>query len=150
MEKTLLIIKPDGVQRGLVGRILARVEKKGFKISAMKLEKISKEKAEVHYAEHKGKGFYLELLEFITSSPCVLAVIEGKNVIEGLRKMAGKTNPLEADIGTIRGDFAVVVSQNIVHTSDGIESSKREIENFFKNEEIQEHILCTEQWTYGR
>ncbi|WP_320046260.1 nucleoside-diphosphate kinase [uncultured Ilyobacter sp.] len=149
MEKTLLIIKPDGVQRGLVGKILARVEKKGFKISAMKLEKISKEKAAVHYAEHVGKDFYSELLEFISSSPCVLAVIEGKNVIEGLRKMAGKTNPLEADIGTIRGDFAVVVSQNIVHTSDGPESSKREIENFFSKEEIQTHILCTEEWTYG-
>ncbi|WP_319205174.1 nucleoside-diphosphate kinase [uncultured Ilyobacter sp.] len=149
MEKTLLIIKPDGVQRGLVGKILAKIEKKGFKISAMKLEKISEEKAGVHYAEHKGKGFYSELLEFITSSPSVLAVIEGKNVIEGLRKMAGKTNPLEADLGTIRGDFAVVVSQNIVHTSDGPESSKREIENFFSEEEIQTHILCTEGWTYG-
>lgn len=149
MEKTLLIIKPDGVQRGLVGKILARVEKKGFKILGMKLEKISKEKAAVHYAEHKGKGFYSELLDFITSSPCILAVIEGENVIEGLRKMAGKTNPLEADLGTIRGDFAVVVSHNIVHTSDGPESSKREIENFFEKEEIQNHMLCTEKWTYG-
>jgi nucleoside-diphosphate kinase len=148
MEKTLLIVKPDGVQRGLIGNIISRIEMKGFKISAMKLEKISEEKAGNHYAEHKDKGFYSELIDFITSSPSLLAVIEGENVIAGLRKMAGKTNPLESDLGTIRGDFAVEVSQNIVHTSDGVESAKKEIENFFGKEEIEEYELCTEKWVY--
>ncbi len=149
MERTLLIVKPDGVQRGLIGKVIARIEDKGFKISGMKLEKISEEKAGIHYKEHRDKGFYPELIEFITSSPSLLAVIEGKNVIEGLRKMSGKTNPLEAELGTIRGDFAVVLSQNVVHTSDGPESAKREIENFFEKTEIQEYTLCTEKWIYG-
>lgn len=149
MERTLLIIKPDGVQRGLMGNIISRIESKGLKISAMKLEKISEEKAGKHYAEHRDKGFYPKLIDFITSSPCLLAVIEGENAISALRKMAGKTNPIDSEMGSIRGDFAMSVTKNIVHTSDGPESAVREIENFFDEKEVHGYTLCTEKWVYS-
>lgn len=148
MEKTLLIIKPDGVERGLVGEILGRIERKGLKLAALKLEKIDNEKAGKHYAEHKGKPFYLDLIEFITSSPVVLAVIEGEKAIATARKMAGATRALEAEAGTIRGDFAMDTTKNIVHTSDSVESAEREIKNFFREEEIMSYKLYLEPWIY--
>ncbi len=148
MEKTLLIIKPDGVERGLVGEILGRVERKGLKISALKMEKISIEKAKYHYAEHKGKDFYKSLMEFITASPVVLAVVEGEKAIATIRKMAGATRALEAEAGTIRGDFAMDTTKNIVHTSDSPESAEKEIENFFNKEEIMTYKLYLEPWIY--
>ena len=148
MEKTLLIIKPDGVERGLVGEIIGRIERKGLKISAMKLEKISLERAGEHHAEHREKVFYEELIEFITSSPVVLAVIEGEQAIATVRKMAGKTRALEAEAGTIRGDFAMDTTKNIVHSSDSEESAIREIKIFFKEEEIMSYELYLEPWIY--
>lgn len=148
MEKTLLIVKPDGVERGLIGEILGRVERKGLKISALKLEKISVEKAGLHYGEHRGKVFYKDLIEFITASPLVLAVVEGDEAIATMRKMAGATRALEAESGTIRGDFAMDTTKNIVHTSDSPESAAREINNFFKDEEIMSYKLYLEPWIY--
>ena len=148
MEKTLLIIKPDGVERGLIGEIISRIERKGLKISALKLERVSREKAGIHYREHKGKEFYKDLIGFITSSPVVLAVVEGEKAIATVRKMAGATRALEAEAGTIRGDFAMTTTKNIVHSSDSPESAKREIKNFFKEEEVMEYKLYLEPWVY--
>jgi len=148
MEKTLLIIKPDGVERGLVGEIIGRIERKGLKISALKLDIISIEKARLHYAEHEGKGFYDSLINFITSSPVVLAVVEGEEAIATVRKMAGATRALEAESGTIRGDFAMDTTKNIVHSSDSPESAEREINNFFNREEIMSYKLYLEPWIY--
>ncbi|WP_294094660.1 nucleoside-diphosphate kinase [uncultured Cetobacterium sp.] len=133
MEKTLLIIKPDAVERKLVGEIIQRVERKGLEIKALKMEKISLEKAENHYIVHKGKEFYSNLINFITSGPLVLIVLEGKDCIKIVRNMAGSTSAVEAMPGTIRGDFSTDMLENIVHTSDSSESSEREIKNFFKN-----------------
>ncbi|GLI57025.1 nucleoside diphosphate kinase [Propionigenium maris DSM 9537] len=148
MEKTLLIIKPDGVERGLVGEIIGRIERKGLKLSALKLDIIGREKASLHYAEHEGKEFYDSLINFITSSPVVLAVVEGEKAIATMRKMAGATRALEAEAGTIRGDFAMDTTKNIVHSSDSAESAEREIKNFFKPEEIMAYKLYLEPWVY--
>lgn len=148
MEKTLLIVKPDGVERGLIGEILGRVERKGLKISGLKLENVSVEKAALHYGEHKDKVFYKKLIEFITSSPVVLVVVEGEQAIATIRKMAGATRALEAESGTIRGDFAMDTTKNIVHTSDSLESAAREIKNFFKDDEIMDYKLYLEPWIY--
>lgn len=148
MEKTLLIIKPDGVERGLIGDIISRIEKKGLKIAGLKLEMVDHEKAKKHYKEHKGKEFYPRLIEFITSSPVVLIVIEGDKAIATVRKMAGATKALEAEAGTIRGDYAMDLTKNVVHTSDSIESASREIEIFFKGNEIIEYRLYLEPWIY--
>ncbi len=118
IERTLVLIKPDGVQRGLIGEIISRFEKKGLKIVAMKLIKPERELAEKHYAIHKGKPFFEPTVEYITSSPLVAMILEGKNVINIVRKMMGKTNPQEAQPGTIRGDFAQDIGRNIIHGSD--------------------------------
>ncbi|MGL4997728.1 MAG: nucleoside-diphosphate kinase [Cetobacterium sp.] len=133
MEKTLLIIKPDAVERKLIGDIIQRVERKGLEIKALRMEKVSLEKAEKHYEIHKGKDFYNNLIQFIISGPVVLIVIEGKDCIKVIRAMAGSTSPLEAVAGTIRGDFSTDILENIVHTSDSIETSEKEIKNFFKS-----------------
>lgn len=133
MEKTLLIIKPDAVERKLIGDIIQRVERKGLDIKALKMEKISLEKAEKHYEVHKNKEFYNNLINFITSGPLVLMVLEGKDCIKIVRTMAGSTSPSDAIPGTIRGDFSIDMLENIVHTSDSLESSEKEIKNFFKN-----------------
>ncbi|MTH52177.1 nucleoside-diphosphate kinase [Bacillus mangrovi] len=136
MEKTFLMVKPDGVQRQLIGEILQRFERKGFQLAGAKLMQISPELAEQHYGEHKGKGFYSELVEFITSGPVFAMVWQGENVIETSRQMMGKTNPKEALPGTIRGDYGVIVGKNIIHGSDSPESAEREISLFFKQEEL--------------
>ncbi|MGD6815753.1 nucleoside-diphosphate kinase [Metabacillus sp. 84] len=136
MEKTFLMVKPDGVQRQLIGEILQRFERKGFQLAGAKLMQISPELAEQHYGEHKGKSFYSELVEFITSGPVFAMVWQGENVIETSRQMMGKTNPKEALPGTIRGDYGVIVGKNIIHGSDSPESAEREIGLFFKQEEL--------------
>lgn len=146
-ERTLIILKPDCVQRGLVGEVISRFENKGLKIVAMKFSTITQEKAEYHYAEHKEKSFFSELVGFITSSPVVLMVLEGENAITFARKLSGATKPVEAQPGTIRGDFVHTFNHNIVHTSDGIESAKREIETFFKSDEIIEYTRNIDSWT---
>ena len=136
MEKTLVLVKPDGVRRGLSGEIIARFEKRGLQIVALKLMQISRTKAEKHYAEHVGKPFFESLVEFITSGPVVAMVVKGDHAIRAVRAMMGATNPLEAAPGTIRGDFALVMSENVIHGSDGSESAAREIEAFFAATEI--------------
>jgi nucleoside-diphosphate kinase len=150
IEKTFVMVKPDGVQRGLVGKIIQRFEERGLKISAMKMMKIQKELAERHYEEHKGKGFYEPLLSYITSGPVVCMVLEGENAIAAVRAMMGKTNPQDASPGTIRGDFAQETGRNIVHGSDSSESAKREIKLFFNEYEIQKYEKMDETWLFEK
>jgi len=135
-ERTLAIIKPDAVQRRLIGDIIARFERKGLRIVAMKLIQIDRSLAERHYAVHKGKPFYEELLAFITSSPVVVVVLEGFQAIRALRGLMGATNPLDATPGTIRGDFATEITFNLVHGSDAPETAQHEIDLFFAPEEF--------------
>eukprot|EP00029_Vermamoeba_vermiformis_P004022 TRINITY_DN14550_c0_g1_i1.p1 TRINITY_DN14550_c0_g1~~TRINITY_DN14550_c0_g1_i1.p1 ORF type:complete len:150 (-),score=39.81 TRINITY_DN14550_c0_g1_i1:162-611(-) len=136
MDRTLLIVKPDGVQRNLVGEILSRWEKRGFKLVAMKLVVPSKDLAEQHYGEHKGKPFYDKLVSFITSGPAVFIVFEGKGVVETSRKMIGATNPLNSEPGTVRGDLAVDMGRNVIHGSDSKDSAAREIKLWFGDNEV--------------
>lgn len=148
MERTFLAIKPDAVQRGLIGKIINRIEDKGYKLVGLKLMKVTKDLAETHYGEHKGKPFFDGLVGFITSGPIVAMVWEGNDVIEALRKYMGKTNPNEADPGTIRGEFGIDIGRNIVHGSDGQESAKREIGIFFKDEELVDWKKDIDMWVY--
>jgi nucleoside-diphosphate kinase len=130
-ERTLVLIKPDGVRRGLAGEILARIERKGLRIVAMDLRTVGKDLAETHYAEHEAKPFYGSLVEFITSGPLVALVAEGPRAVEAFRALAGATDPVKAAPGTIRGDHALEVQENIVHGSDSPDSAEREIKIFF-------------------
>lgn len=148
MEKTFLMVKPDGVQRNLVGEIVKRFEAKGFKLAGAKLMVISNELAEQHYGEHKEKPFFGELVDFITSGPVFAMVWEGENVITTARSMMGKTNPSEAAPSTIRGDFGVTVGKNIIHGSDSSESAEREISLFFKESEIVSYTKQVSEWIY--
>jgi nucleoside-diphosphate kinase len=131
VSRTLILVKPDAFARGLTGEILARFERKGLKIAALKLVTTSRETAETHYAEHKERPFFGELVDFITSAPLVAAVLEGDDVVKASRQLIGATNPLEANTGSIRGDFAIEVGQNLVHGSDSDESAEREIGIWF-------------------
>ena len=135
-ERTFAMVKPDGVRRGLVGEVVRRLEAKGLRIVGMKLMQISSEVAERHYGEHEGKPFYRGLVEFITSGPVVAMVLEGENAIGGWRKMMGATNPADAGIGTIRGDFASTIDENVVHGSDAPATAEREVSLFFGAEEL--------------
>lgn len=146
MERTLILVKPDGVQRGLVGPILGRFEQRGFKIVGLKLLRVSRELAERHYAEHVGKPFYPTLITYLTAGPVVAAVLEGPGAIATVRTMLGKTNPLEAAPGTIRGDFGVETERNLVHASDGAESASREIALFFSDNELLDYRRATDPW----
>jgi nucleoside-diphosphate kinase len=148
LERTFLMVKPDGVSRGLVGEVISRVEVKGLKVAAMKMIKIDDELARKHYAEHDGKPFFSGLLSFITSGPVVAMVIEGKEAVRVLRTLIGKTDPKEAGPGTIRGDFGIDVGRNIAHGSDSLESADREISLFFKPEEIIDYKRTDEDWIY--
>jgi nucleoside-diphosphate kinase len=131
IERTLILVKPDGVRRGLVGEVLGRLERKGLSLVALELRSLAPEVAEQHYAEHAGKGFYAGLIEFITSAPLVALVVEGESAIRAARVLMGATNPTEAAPGSIRGDLATLTSENIVHGSDSPESAAREIALFF-------------------
>ncbi len=146
MERTFLMVKPDAVQRNLIGDIVHRFEQKGFKLIGAKFMLISNELAEKHYAEHIGKPFFIDLVSFITSGPVFAMVWEGDNIISTARKMMGKTNPREADIGTIRGDYGIVTHRNIIHGSDSIESAQREISLFFKDSELIKYKKDINQW----
>ncbi len=148
MEKTFLMVKPDGVQRGLIGEIVSRFERKGFQLVGAKLMQIPTSVAEQHYGEHKGKPFYDELVSFITSGPVFAMVWQGENVIATARQMMGATNPKDALPGTIRGDYGVTVGKNIIHGSDSLESAKREISLFFKEEELVEYTRTVDGWIY--
>lgn len=146
MEKTFLMVKPDGVQRNLIGEIVQRFEKKGFQLAGAKLMNISQELAEKHYGEHSDKPFFGELVGFITSGPVFAMVWQGENVIKVAREMMGKTNPVDAAPGTIRGDYAVQVGMNIIHGSDSPESAEREINLFFNQEELVEYSKDINKW----
>jgi nucleoside-diphosphate kinase len=135
MEKSLIIIKPDGVQRRLVGEIIGRIERKGLKITAMKLMEVTRELAEKHYAVHQGKPFYDSLVNFITSGPVVAMAVEGPNAIAVMRKLMGKTFGFEAEPGTIRGDFGVSTQFNLVHGSDAPETAEKELALWFDKSE---------------
>ena len=130
-ERTLVLVKPDGVARGLVGEVFGRLERRGYSLVAVQMRTLDVATAEEHYAEHKGKPFFSGLVEFITSGPLVAAVVEGPDVIAAWRLMMGATNPVEAAPGTVRGDLAVEMSHNVVHGSDSPDSAKREIGIFF-------------------
>ncbi len=146
MERTLIILKPDAVQRQLVGRIIARFEAKGLRIAAMKMIHISRELAEEHYAVHKGKDFYQRLIEFITASPVVVMILEGPKAIEVSRKMMGETSGSQAEPGTIRGDYSVSERHNLVHGSDTPDTAASEIALYFREDEILSYARETERW----
>lgn len=148
MERTYVMVKPDGVQRNLAGEIISRYEKKGYKLAGMKLLRLSREMAEKHYAEHVGKGFFAGLVQYITSGPVVAMVLEGKDVVAGVRAMNGATNPANAAPGTIRGDLGIEVGRNVVHASDSVESAQREISIYFKPEELLDYEKVEETWLY--
>jgi nucleoside-diphosphate kinase len=131
MQRTLILIKPDAFARNLSGEIIARFERKGLRLVAMSLMTLTRELAAQHYAEHEGKGFYEELVTFITSGPLVAMVLEGEQAVVAARQVIGATNPLEANTGSIRGDYAIEVGQNMVHGSDAPESAAREVALFF-------------------
>ena len=148
-ERTLIIVKPDGVQRALTGEILARFERRGLKVVGLKLIHIDRPLAEQHYAVHKGKPFYDGLIEYITLGPVVLAVLEGPNAIELVRATMGATRPVQAGPGTIRGDFGADVSRNLIHGSDAPETAKSEIELYFKPNELVSYERGLDRWIAG-
>ena len=138
-QRTFVAIKPDGVKRGIIGRIIERFEDKGFKIVGMKLLQVTPELAAQHYAEHEGKPFYKRLIHYITSGPIVAMVVEGYEAVESVRHIVGATSPMKADVGSIRADFAQIMEYNVVHASDSEESALREIGLYFKPEEIYDN-----------
>ncbi|MEB3229856.1 MAG: nucleoside-diphosphate kinase [Leptolyngbyaceae bacterium] len=148
MERTFIAIKPDGVQRGLVGEIIRRFESKGFNLVGLKLMQASRELAEQHYAEHKERPFFAGLVEFITSGPLVAMVWEGEGVVASARLMIGATKPAESNPGTIRGDFGVTVGRNIIHGSDAVETAQKEIGLWFSDAELVSWTPELTKWIY--
>ncbi|MCM1565053.1 MAG: nucleoside-diphosphate kinase [Dehalobacter sp. 4CP] len=146
MERTFLMLKPDAIQRGLVGEVIGRFEKKGFKLVGLKLIQVDRALAEEHYKEHKGKGFFEPTVQYIMSSPVVAMVWEGKNVVAIAREMMGATNPANANPGSIRGAYAMDISRNVIHGSDSVESAEREISLYFKLAEILSYTKAGEEW----
>jgi len=146
MERTFIMIKPDGVQRGLIGEIVGRFEQKGLQLVAAKMLQVSMEVAQEHYAEHKERSFFAELVGFITSSPVFAMIWEGPSAIPIARAMMGKTNPVESAPGTIRGDYGVSVGMNIIHGSDSSESAAREIRLWFADSEIASYDHTIAKW----
>jgi nucleoside-diphosphate kinase len=146
LERTFLMIKPDAVQRGLVGVIIAKLEAKGFKLAGLKLIQVDRALAEEHYVEHKGKGFFEPTVEYIMSSPVVAMVWEGKNIVAMAREMMGATNPANANPGSIRGAYGMDISRNIIHGSDSLTSAEREINLYFKPAELLDYKKAGEEW----
>jgi len=146
VERTLIIVKPDGVQRGLVGAVLSRFERRGLKLVGLKLMRVSRELAERHYSVHHGKPFFEGLVEFITSSPVVVGVLEGPNAIELTRATVGATNPGVAAPGTIRADFGLTIGRNLIHASDGPETARGEIDLFFAADELVNYERAVDLW----
>ena len=145
-ERTFVLLKPDAVQRGLVGEVVHRFEKRGLKIVALRMLRVTRSLAETYYAEHKGKGFFEPLMAYIAAGPVVAMVLEGDGAVAAVRRMMGKTNSAEAEPGTIRGDFALTIGRNMIHGSDSLESAKREIALFFRPDEIQTYTRVDEAW----
>jgi nucleoside-diphosphate kinase len=148
MEKSLVLIKPDAIQRGLAGEVISRLERKGLKIVAMKMLHMDKNLAQRHYAIHKGKAFFDDLVNFITSSPVIAIIFQGKNAVEIIRQMMGETDPAKAYSGTIRGDFGIDIGHNLVHGSDSLENASKEIALFFSAEEIFNYDRELDIWIY--
>jgi len=150
MDRTFAMVKPDGVQRGLVGEILHRFEKRGFKIVAAKLLRIPREMAEKHYGEHLGKSFYSMLVDFIISGPVFAMALEGEDAVAQVRAMMGATDPKKSAPGTIRGDFGISMARNVIHGSDSQDSANREMALFFTARELIEYSRIDEAWLYGK
>ncbi|MGF1457712.1 MAG: nucleoside-diphosphate kinase [Leptolyngbyaceae cyanobacterium] len=148
MERTFIMIKPDGVQRGLIGEVIGRFESKGFTLVGMKLMQVSKELAKQHYGEHEGKPFFAGLVDFITSGPVVAMVWEGESVVAAARKMIGATKPIESAPGTIRGDFGITVGRNLIHGSDAVETANQEIALWFQDGELASWESTAKAWLY--
>ena len=146
MEKTLILVKPDGVQRGLVGEIIGRLERKGLRIAGLKMVHVNAELANKHYGEHVGKPFFDSLVKFITSSPLVAMALEGENAVEVARNLMGSTNPKEAAPGTIRGDYGLTIGMNLIHGSDSLESAEKELAIFFDELEITDYDRAIDEW----
>ncbi|MEK7822131.1 MAG: nucleoside-diphosphate kinase [Planctomycetota bacterium] len=148
MQNTLVILKPDAIQRRLIGKIITRFEEKGLQIMGLKLMRMTEELARRNYVQHKGRDFYEPLVKFMTSSPVIVLVLRGKEVIETTRKMAGFTFGTKAEPGTIRGDYAISNRFNLIHVSDSLETAEREISIFFKKEELLEYENVDTPWVY--
>lgn len=146
MSRTLVILKPDSIQRNLAGKIISRIEEKGLKISAMKMVFLDKKTAEKLYDVHRGKPFFQSLVDYITSGPIIAMVVEGRDAVNVVRKLMGKTNGAEAEPGTIRGDFSTGIEKNLIHASDSEESLKRELPVFFSEEDIIKYTKIDESW----
>jgi nucleoside-diphosphate kinase len=148
IERTFIMIKPDGIQRGLIGEIIARFERRGMKIVGMKFVYPSKEMAEKQYEIHRGKSFYEGLIDYITSGPILAIILEGEAIIEQVRKMVGETDPKRASPGTIRGDYAQQIGRNIIHASDSKETAEFEIKLWFDRDEIVDYEKIEEKWLF--
>ncbi len=148
-ERTFCLVKPDGVQRGLVGEILRRFESRGLKLVGLKMVHITRELAEAYYAEHRGKAFFPGLVDYVTSGPSVAMLWDGENAVAIVRKTMGATDPANAEPGTIRADFGLTISRNVVHGSDSVDSAKREAALFFRPEEILSYERAHDTWIHG-
>lgn len=148
MERTLVLVKPDGVQRGLIGEIIARLERRGLRLVAAKFVSVSRELAETHYAIHKGKPFYEGLLQYITSAPVMAMVWEAPGAIVAVRQTMGSTRPTEAAPGSIRHDFALQIGRNLTHASDTVENGEKEVALWFRPEELVNWERCTDPWIF--
>ncbi len=146
METTLILIKPDGVQRSLSGEILQRLERSGLKISGLKLLHVNESLAKRHYAEHEGKPFFNDLVEYICSAPVIALALSGPNAVQKSRSLIGKTNPLDSEPGTIRGDFGLEISRNLIHGSASVDDANREVDIFFNKNEIIDYKKSTDTW----
>jgi nucleoside-diphosphate kinase len=148
MEREFVMIKPDGVQRGLIGNVISRIEKSGLKIIAIKMLNVSQEQAERHYSIHKGKIFYDGLLKFITSGPVVAFIVEGIDAVKHTRRLIGATNPIDATPGSIRGDYALEIGRNVVHAGDSTENALKEYQIYFDDSELVSYKKIDENWIY--
>ena len=148
MEQTLILIKPDAMQRGIAFEILARLERRGLKLAGLRLLQVEQPMAERHYAEHEGKPFFAGLVSYITSSPIIAAVFEGTNAVSAARQTIGSTNPTESSPGTIRGDFGLEIGRNLIHGSDSVESAEREIGIFFEGQAVIQWKKDTDKWIF--
>ena len=148
LEREFVMVKPDGVKRRLIGETISRLENVGLRIVGMKMLRLTKEMAEEHYAVHKGKPFYDGLVKFITSGPVVAMVVEGKDAVKRVRKLVGATKPMEAEVGTIRGDFGMDIGRNVIHAGDSPENAKIEYSIYFKENEIVSNEIPDEEWIY--
>jgi nucleoside-diphosphate kinase len=148
MERTLVLIKPDAMQRGLAGEVIGRLERRGLRIVGMRLFQMEEKLAQQHYVEHEGKGFYESLISYITASPIIAAVFEGTGAVDSVRKTVGATNPANAEAGTIRGDFGLETGRNLIHASDSVVSAQREVALFFTDDQLHSYKRDVDRWIF--